>query len=52
LTCTTTRFEESSYIVNGRVKAAADGQMYDLNAGDAIWAVDVFIVLKMSEVNQ
>jgi mannose-6-phosphate isomerase-like protein (cupin superfamily) len=30
-------FEESYYIVSGRVKATADGQAYDLGAGDVIW---------------
>jgi len=30
-------FEESYYIVSGRVKATADGQVYDLGAGDVIW---------------
>lgn len=30
-------FEESYYIVSGRVKATADGKAYDLGAGDVIW---------------
>jgi mannose-6-phosphate isomerase-like protein (cupin superfamily) len=30
-------FEESYYIVSGRVKATADGQVYDLGAGQTIW---------------
>jgi len=30
-------FEESYYIVSGRVKATADGNVYDLGAGDVIW---------------
>jgi mannose-6-phosphate isomerase-like protein (cupin superfamily) len=30
-------FEESYYIVSGRVKAIADGKEYDLGAGDVIW---------------
>ena len=30
-------FEESYYVVSGRVKATADGQVYDLGAGDVIW---------------
>lgn len=30
-------FEESYYIVSGRVKALADGQAYTLGAGDLIW---------------
>jgi mannose-6-phosphate isomerase-like protein (cupin superfamily) len=30
-------FEESYYIVSGRVKATADGKVYDLGAGDVIW---------------
>jgi mannose-6-phosphate isomerase-like protein (cupin superfamily) len=30
-------FEESYYIVSGRVKATADGKTYDLGPGDAIW---------------
>lgn len=30
-------FEESYLIVNGRVKATADGKTYDLGAGDVIW---------------
>ncbi len=30
-------FEESYYIVSGRVRATADGQVYDLGAGDVIW---------------
>ncbi len=30
-------FEESYYIVSGHVKATADGQVYDLGAGDVIW---------------
>ena len=30
-------FEESYYIVSGRVKAIADGKTYDLGAGDVIW---------------
>lgn len=30
-------FEESYYVVSGRVQATADGKTYDLGAGDAIW---------------
>ena len=30
-------FEESYYIVSGQVHATADGQTYDLSAGDVIW---------------
>lgn len=30
-------FEESYFIVGGRVKAVADGKTYDLGAGDVIW---------------
>lgn len=30
-------FEESYYIVSGRVNATADGHVYDLGAGDVIW---------------
>ncbi|MEX2161945.1 MAG: cupin domain-containing protein [Anaerolineales bacterium] len=30
-------FEESYYIVSGRVKATADGKAYDLGPGDVIW---------------
>lgn len=30
-------FEESYYIVSGRVKATADGKAYNLGAGDVIW---------------
>lgn len=30
-------FEESYYIVSGRVKATADGKTYDLGPGDVIW---------------
>ncbi len=30
-------FEESYFIVSGRVKAIADEQVYDLGAGDVIW---------------
>ncbi len=30
-------FEESYFIVSGRVRATADGQSYDLGPGDAIW---------------
>jgi mannose-6-phosphate isomerase-like protein (cupin superfamily) len=30
-------FEESYYIVAGRVRATADGTVYDLSPGDAIW---------------
>lgn len=30
-------FEESYLIVGGRVRATADGQSYDLGAGDVIW---------------
>jgi len=30
-------FEESYFIVSGRVKAIADGKTYDLSAGDVIW---------------
>lgn len=30
-------FEESYYIVSGRVKAIADGKSYDLGPGDVIW---------------
>lgn len=30
-------FEESYYIVSGKVRATADGNTYDLNAGDVIW---------------
>jgi mannose-6-phosphate isomerase-like protein (cupin superfamily) len=30
-------FEESYYIVSGRVMATADGKTYDLGPGDAIW---------------
>jgi quercetin dioxygenase-like cupin family protein len=30
-------FEESYYIVSGRVKAIADGKVYDLGPGDVIW---------------
>ncbi len=30
-------FEESYLIVGGRVKATADGKVYDLGAGDVIW---------------
>jgi mannose-6-phosphate isomerase-like protein (cupin superfamily) len=30
-------FEESYFIVSGRVKATADGNVYDLGAGDVIW---------------
>lgn len=30
-------FEESYYIVGGRVKAIADGKTYDLGPGDVIW---------------
>jgi mannose-6-phosphate isomerase-like protein (cupin superfamily) len=30
-------FEESYYIVSGRVRATADGQSYDLGPGDVIW---------------
>jgi quercetin dioxygenase-like cupin family protein len=30
-------FEESYFIVGGHVRATADGQMYDLGPGDAIW---------------
>jgi mannose-6-phosphate isomerase-like protein (cupin superfamily) len=30
-------FEESYYIVSGRVKATADGHNYDLGVGDVIW---------------
>jgi mannose-6-phosphate isomerase-like protein (cupin superfamily) len=31
-------FEESYFIVSGRVQATADGKTYDLGAGDVIWA--------------
>jgi len=30
-------FEESYYIISGRVKAIADGKTYDIGAGDVIW---------------
>lgn len=30
-------FEESYFIVSGRVKATADGEVYDLGAGDVVW---------------
>jgi mannose-6-phosphate isomerase-like protein (cupin superfamily) len=30
-------FEESYFIVSGRVRATADGKTYDLGAGDVIW---------------
>ncbi len=30
-------FEESYFIVSGNVRATADGQVYDLGAGDVIW---------------
>ena len=30
-------FEESYFIVSGRVKATADGETYDLGTGDVIW---------------
>jgi len=30
-------FEESYFIVSGRVRATADGQAYDLGPGDVIW---------------
>ena len=30
-------FEESYFIVGGQVRAAADGEIYDLGAGDVIW---------------
>ena len=30
-------FEESYTIVSGRVKATADGRLYNLGAGDVIW---------------
>jgi mannose-6-phosphate isomerase-like protein (cupin superfamily) len=30
-------FEESYYIVSGRVKATADGTTYDLGPGDVVW---------------
>ena len=30
-------FEESYFIVSGKVRAMADGQTYDLGAGDVIW---------------
>lgn len=30
-------FEESYFIVGGRVRATADGETYDLGAGDVIW---------------
>jgi mannose-6-phosphate isomerase-like protein (cupin superfamily) len=30
-------FEESYFIVSGRVRATADGQTYDLGPGDVIW---------------
>lgn len=30
-------FEESYYIVSGRVRAVADGKTYDLGPGDVIW---------------
>jgi mannose-6-phosphate isomerase-like protein (cupin superfamily) len=30
-------FEESYYIVSGRVKATADGTIYDLGPGDVVW---------------
>ena len=30
-------FEESYYIVSGRVRATADGKSYDLGPGDVIW---------------
>lgn len=30
-------FEESYYIVGGQVRATADGEIYDLGAGDVIW---------------
>src|ERR1051325_2563187 len=30
-------FEESYFIVRGQVRATADGQTYDLSAGDVIW---------------
>ncbi len=30
-------FEESYLVVSGRVRATADGQTYDLGAGDVIW---------------
>jgi len=30
-------FEESYYIVSGRVRATADGKTYDLGPGDVIW---------------
>lgn len=30
-------FEESYFIVSGRVRAVADGQTYDLGPGDVIW---------------
>lgn len=30
-------FEESYYIVSGKVKATADGKTYELGAGDLIW---------------
>src|SRR6266508_489768 len=30
-------FEESYFIVSGRVQATADGKIYDLGAGDVIW---------------
>ncbi|HLF27337.1 MAG TPA: cupin domain-containing protein [Anaerolineae bacterium] len=30
-------FEESYFIVGGRVRATADGKVYDLGAGDVIW---------------
>jgi len=30
-------FEESYFVVSGRVKATADGEVHDLGAGDVIW---------------
>lgn len=30
-------FEESYFIISGRVRATADGQVYDLGPGDVIW---------------
>ena len=30
-------FEESYFIVSGKVRATADGQTYDLGAGDVVW---------------
>ena len=30
-------FEESYFIVNGQIRATADGETYDLGAGDVIW---------------